>query len=116
MARLGFATPGKTLGWAQGFAGLSSPDVGYKVRRGALTALAAGALVAGLSATSVALNGVADPGVTYDKSAVTVLDVSRSGFAWRDGVRPGDLVVSTVPVDEGGWIMVTRDAAGQEHT
>ena len=116
MARLGFATPGKTLGWAQGFAGLSSPDVGYKVRRGALTALAAGALVAGLSATSVALDGVADPGVTYDESGTMVLDVSRFGFAWGDGVRPGDVVVATVSVDEGGWTMVTRDGSGREHT
>ena len=116
MARLGFATPGKTLGWTQGFAGLSSPDLGYKVRRGALTALAAGALVAGLSATSVALDGVADPGVTYDASTTSILDVSRFGFAWRDGVRPGDVIVSTLDATEGGWTMVTRDGAGTAHT
>lgn len=116
MARLGFATPGKTLGWAQGFAGLRSPGLGYKVRRGALTALAAGALIASLSATSVALDGVADPGVTYDELTTRIVDVSRFGFAWRDGVRPGDVIVSTLDATEGGWTMVTRDGAGTAHT
>jgi signal transduction histidine kinase len=116
MARLGFATPGKTLGWAQGFAGLSAPDLGYKVRRSALTTLAAGALVAGLSATSVALDGVADPGVRYDDVTTKIVDVSRFGFAWRDGVRTGDVIVSTIGAGEGGWTMVTRDALGHEHT
>jgi signal transduction histidine kinase len=116
MARLGFATPGKTLGLAQGLAGLSPADLGYKVRRSALTALATGALIAGLSATSVALQGVADPGVTYDESGTIVLAVNHFGFAWQYGVRPGDVVVSTVAVDEGGWTMVTRDPAGNTHT
>jgi signal transduction histidine kinase len=117
MARLGFATPGKTLGWTRGLAGLSQSDLGYKVRRGALTALAAGVLIAGLSATSVALQGVADPGVTYDETGTQVVAVNRIGFAWRYGIRAGDEVVSTIGAGEpGGWTMLTRDLAGNLHT
>ena len=117
MARLGVAVSGKTLGWAQGLAGLSAPGLGYKVRRSALTALAIGALFAGLSATSVALQGVADDGVTTDETGSVVLAVSPTGFAWRDGVRAGDSVERLIGVDEtGGWRMDTRDAAGNVHT
>jgi signal transduction histidine kinase len=116
MARIGLATPGKTLGLAQGFAGLRIDDLGYKVRRSALTALAIGGLFAGLSATSVALEGVADHGVTFDDAGTQVLAVSPTGFAWRVGVRPGDEVDRFVAADEpGGWQMVTHDAAGTTH-
>ena len=117
MARLGFAISGKTLGLAQGLAGLSAVDLGYKVRRSALTALAIGALIAGLSATSVALTGVANSGVTYDDTGHLVTGVSPTGFAWEDGVRSGDVVVSIVrPDDSNAWTMVTRDQAGDLHT
>ena len=117
MARLGFATSGRTLGWAQGLAGWRGVDAAYKVRRTALAALAVGALLAALSATSVALQGVADPGVDYDETGQAVVAVTRTGFAWRDGVRPGDVVVSTIASgDPGGWSMVTRDGSGGLHT
>jgi signal transduction histidine kinase len=117
MARLGLATSGKTLGLVQGVAGWRPVDATYKVRRTALTALAVGALIAGLSATSVALQGVADQGVDYDETGQTVVDVARTGFAWSDGVRPGDIVISTIASgDPGGWSMVTRDGSGGLHT
>jgi signal transduction histidine kinase len=116
MTRLGLAVSGKTLGWAQGLAGLRPPGLRYKVQRAALTALAIGALIASLSATSVAITGVADDGVTTDGSG-TVIAVSRTGFAWSAGVRPRDVVLSIVASDDpGGWQMVTRDASGNEHT
>jgi signal transduction histidine kinase len=115
MTRLGLAVPGRTLGWAQGFAGLRPPGLGYKVQRAALTALAIAALIAGLSATSVAITGVADDGVTTDGSR-TVLAVSPTGFAWPAGIRPRDTIVSTIAINEpGGWKMVTRDADGIPH-
>jgi signal transduction histidine kinase len=116
MARIGFATPGKTLGLAQGFAGLRMGDLGYKVRRSALTALATGALIAGLSATSVAIEGVADHGVTFDDAGTQVLAVSPTGFAWRFGVRAGDVVDAFVAVGEpGGWQMHSHDSTGTAH-
>src|SRR5438874_4055100 len=66
MARLALAASGKTLRWGQGVARWQTAGLAYRLRRGALTALAVGALIAGLSATSVALQGVADDGVTPD--------------------------------------------------
>jgi signal transduction histidine kinase len=117
MTRLGLAVPGRTLDWAQGFAGLRPPDLGYKVQRAALTALAIGALIASLSATSVAITGVADSGVTYDSLDGRVIDVTTTGYGWPAGVRPQQVVVSSAAVDDpGGWRLVTRDAAGNEHT
>jgi len=117
MARLELATSGKTLRWGQGLAGWRITDLAYTVRRSALTALAVGALIAGLSATSVAMQGVADDGVTTDETGISVLAVSRTGFAWRYGVAAGDRVVSVIGSGEpGGWTMVTRDAAGHIHT
>jgi signal transduction histidine kinase len=116
MTRLALAVSGKTLGWAQGFAGLRDPGPGFKVQRAALTALAIGALIASLSATSVAITGVADDGVTFDPSLNTVVAASPTGFAWAAGVRAGDIVISIVGRDEpGGWRMVTRSADGEEH-
>jgi len=117
MARLGFATSGKTLGWAQGLAGWRAADLGYKVRRTALTALATGALLAGLSASSVAVGGFADPGVDYDGTVNTIVGVNHVGFAWRYGVAVGDTVVSiTDSGDPDGWVLVTRDRSGDLHT
>ena len=118
MTRLGIAVSGKTLGWAQGFAGLRAPGLGFKVQRAALTALAIGALIASLSATSVAMTGVADSGVTFNETnANEIVAVSATGFAWPDGVRAGDTVVSIVTFDEpGGWQMVARNGKGEEHT
>jgi signal transduction histidine kinase len=87
------------------------------VRRSALTALAVGALIAGLSATSVAIAGVAEDGVVTPESGNPVLAVHPTGFAWGFGVRAGDTVVSVIGWGEpGGWKMVTRDAAGGLHT
>src|SRR4029078_12386639 len=92
------------------------PGLGFKVQRAALTALAIGALMASLSATSVAISGVADDGVAADENG-NVVAVSPTGFAWAAGVRPGDVVVSIVGRDEpDGWRMVTRSADGEEHT
>jgi signal transduction histidine kinase len=117
MTRLGIAVSGKTLGRAQGFAGLSALGLGYKVQRAALTALAIGALVAGVSATSVALSGYADPGIDYGNADHTIAGVNHSGYAWQYGISPGDTVVSTTDSGEpGGWSMVTRDPVGNLHT
>ena len=118
MTRLGIAVSGKTLGWAQGFAGLRAPGLGSKVQRAALTAVAIGALIASLSATSVALTGVADSGVIFDETnANDIVAVSPTGYAWADGVRADDTVVSTLTFEEpGGWRMVARSPKGEEHT
>jgi signal transduction histidine kinase len=87
------------------------------VRRSALTALAVGALIAGLSATSVALEGDADPGVIQSAVGPSVLSVSPTGIGWAAGIRPGDTLVSVLGIDEpGGPQMVARDTQGNLHT
>jgi len=86
------------------------------VRRSALTALAVGALIAGLSATSVASQGVADSGVVTAEIGGGIASVSPTGFGWTAGIRQGQTVVSIIPSDElGGWRMVTRDPQGNLH-
>ena len=87
------------------------------VRRSALTALAVGALIAGLSATSVALAGYADPGVEFSLLGSQITTVNHAGYAWREGVEPGDIVVSVGESNgPGTWSMVTSDSAGDVHT
>jgi signal transduction histidine kinase len=115
MTRLGLAVSGRTLALAQGFAGLRPPGFGYKVQRAALTALTVGALIASLSATSVALLGEPDSGVETDAYG-TIVAVSPTGFAWAGGARVGYLMVSSPRFDEpDNWRLVTRDRAGDEH-
>jgi signal transduction histidine kinase len=116
MARLGLATSGRSLRWGQGVAGWRIAAIEYIVRRSALTVLAVCALIAGLSATSVAIEGVADPGVVTDKQGSSVIAVSTTGYGWRFGVRAGDAIISSVSSDDaGGWSIVTRDARGATH-
>jgi signal transduction histidine kinase len=117
MARLGLATSGKSLRWGQGLAGWRIAAFEYMVRRSALTALAVGALIAGLSATSVALQGDMDPGVVTAELGPSVVSVSPTGLGWASGIRAGDTLVSvTASDDTGGWQMVTRDPDGVLHT
>jgi signal transduction histidine kinase len=117
MARLELATSGKTLRWGQGLAGWRIADLAYTVRRSALTALAVGALIAGLAATSVALQGVADSGVETDQVGSLVVAVNPTGYGWRFGARPNDQIVSTIASDEpGGWQLVVRHPWGALQT
>src|SRR6185295_19987349 len=117
MARVGLATSGKSLRWGQGVAGWRIAPLEYMVRRSALTALAVGALIAGLSATSVALQGDVDPGVIATELEPTVISVNPTGLGWAAGIRHGDVVVSVIGIDKpGGWQMVTRDSQGNLHT
>jgi len=88
----------------------------YIVRRGALTSLAACALVAGLLATSVALEGIADSGVVADETGNLVVVVSPTAYGWHSGIREGNTIVSMRGADEiGGWGIVTRDSSGGTH-
>jgi signal transduction histidine kinase len=112
MTRLGIAKSGKSLGLGEGYAGLRPSDLSYRVRRGALTAVAALALIAGLAATAAAVKGVAQHGVDTEAVGGTVLAVSPTGYAWKDGIRPGQAVRVLVASDEGGWHIQTTDASG----
>ena len=79
-----------------------------------MTGVAIGAFVAGLAASSSALQGEADAGVIPDLARGRITSVSPTGFAWRDGIRAGQVVVALAPADTpGGWRLETRD--GERH-
>ena len=73
---------------------------------------AALAFLTAIAATTAAIEGHADAGVVVDPSG-HVASVSPTGFAWRDGIRPGQLVTASSRSDAvGGWAMVTESANG----
>jgi signal transduction histidine kinase len=114
MARVGLAASGRSLTQFEGLAGLSPEDLRYIVRRGALTVVAIGALIAGVSATGAALQGAANAGIDFDLEGGTVLAVEPTGYAWRIGMRPGQDVVVVVGSDEpGGGRVITASATAQ---
>lgn len=108
MARLAVAVSGKSLTRFEGLAGLSPGDFGYIVRRGALTVVAIGALVAGVTTTGATLLGAAYAGIEPENVGGTVLAVQPTGYAWREGMRPGQLVLALDSSDSpGGGRVVT---------
>lgn len=100
---------GRTLGLGKGFPQLSAAVIGHRLRRAALTLAAIAAFVAGTSATSAALAGITNAGVEPDPSGKEIVAVSPAGFAWRDGIRPGQHIVAIEPSDAaGGWSIETE--------
>lgn len=103
---------GRTLGRAWGFPQLRGPGLGYRVRRAALGVAAIAAFIAGTLATSAAATEQPYAGVLDDSTGETVVGVSATGFAWRDGIRPGQRIKVSTPADSpGGWRLETEDAA-----
>ena len=88
MNRIGAAELGSSQRAGKGFPQLLSPQRGYTLRRVALATLAVVAFGVAIVATSTAIEGHADAGVEIDENG-RVVAVSPTGFAWRDGVRPG---------------------------
>ena len=82
----------------------------------ALVAAVAGvSLVAGAAAMSAALAGHANPGITTELQGGSVLAVSTSGLAWRDGIRAGQIVIGLDDsLSPGGWRLETWDGS-QRH-
>ena len=112
MARLGIAKSGRTPDWTEGLAGLRPSDVEYIVRRTALTGLAIGALIAGVAASSAALQGVAESGVEPGNVGERVISVTTTGYGWRQGIRAGQVVLELVASDDpGGWRIKTAGGA-----
>jgi signal transduction histidine kinase len=76
--------------------------------------LAIAALVLGITATSAAIDGYAISGVEADDPGGLVTFVSPTGFAWRDGIRPGQAVVAVADTyAEEGWRLETADGSGR---
>jgi signal transduction histidine kinase len=110
MARLELATSGKTLGRVEGLAGLRLEGLRYMVRRGALTVVSIGALVAGLAVTWAAVEGLAYAEAASGPPGEVVTFVDPTGFPWQDGIRPGQRVLEVGATDDpGGWHIVTTD-------
>ena len=109
MADTGRRESGMTLGQAGGSADLDRGWRGYTVRRATLTGVAIAALIAGVAATSAALQGEADPGVVAEPLGGRVVSVSPTGFAWRYGIRAGQVVTAvSFGDDPGGWRLGTE--------
>ena len=105
---------GLTLGRGEGFPHLSQPAFAYTVRRAALSGIAFAAFIAGISAAAASAEGLAVAGVTTENPGGIVLEVSPTGFAWKDGIRPGQLVVATDDTyAPTGWRLETLDSTGR---
>jgi signal transduction histidine kinase len=103
---------GETLRRSKGFPTLSRADFDYRLRRTALVVLALAAFGTAVTGTTVALEGHADAGVVVDSSG-RVASVSTTGFAWRDGIRPGQIVLATSKADAlDGWSIETAGPDG----
>lgn len=108
MARTEAAASGKSLGFAEGLPRLSFGDLPHTLRRGALTALAIGALVVAMAMILLAGGGVADAGIAMDGREVA--SAEPAGYAWGAGVRAGQTVLVSRNADfGGGWLLATTD-------
>jgi len=104
---------GITLGRSEGYPHLSQAALAYTFRRAALTAVAIAAFIAGISASAAAAEGVADAGVIAGNPGGVVTEVSPTGFAWRDGIRPGQRVVALDDTySPSGWRIEAADSFG----
>jgi signal transduction histidine kinase len=116
MARQRTGKSGRTLGFArlvEGSADLRGRLDGYTLRRAALAAVAIGAFVAGVAASSAVLEGEVDPGLVVDPSGSSIQSVVPGGLAWRNGMRPGQAVVAINRADApGGWRIQSIDGQG----
>jgi hypothetical protein len=100
---------GRTLGLVEGLARLRSRAEWQTLRQTALTVASIAGFVAGVAASSATLAGYADAGVVFDAADQTILSVSPTGFAWRDGIRPGQEILSfTTALSPGGWKLETK--------
>ena len=87
---------------------------GYTLRRAALAAVAVGAFVFGVAASSVVLQGETDPGVFADSSGSWIQSVAPRGYGWRQGLREAQVVVAIRASDDpGGWRIETVDGANR---
>lgn len=65
---------------------------------------------AALTGAAISLGGTIDPGVVVDDPGGRVRAVQPGGFAWNDGIRPGQRVISLTAADDpGGWSLEVED-------
>lgn len=101
-------TVGGTLPRAEGSPSSAFRRLGATIRLALGPALAAVALVASLLALVEASVGSAEAGVVVEDQGGVVTDVAIGGFAWTDGIRPGQTVLELRAADDpGGWLIQT---------
>ena len=102
------AESGGTLDAASGFPYRSRTQFWIGTRRVATSVAALTAFVLGVSALTAAFGGDAEAGVQAPAGGV-VQRVWPSGFAWREGIRPGQPVLALRTNEEpGGWMIQTQ--------
>jgi signal transduction histidine kinase len=84
----------------------------YRLRRTALAIVALVGFLSAITATTAAIEGHPDAGVVIDKFR-RIVSVSTTGFAWRDGIRPNQIVVRRSDADSAtGWELFVIGASG----
>ena len=112
MGEIQRAELGSSQSPGKGFPQLLQVIGSYRLRRTALATVALLGFLTAIGATTGAIEGHPDAGVVIDASG-RVENVSRTGFAWRDGIRPGQRVLSSSPSDaDGGWALTVEGSAG----
>ena len=112
MGRIAAAESGSSQRQGKGFPQLKRVGEAYRLRRAAVVAVAIGSFLAALVATTAAVGGHPEAGVDFD-STNRIAAVSPTGFAWRDGIRVGQVVVERSKADApGGWRIRTLGSAG----
>jgi signal transduction histidine kinase len=103
------AEPGGTLERTRGI-----PYAAVRARLAGTRPVAAGsaallAFVLGVAAVAGSAVGIADAGTAADPGEF-VSYVAPSGYAWDDGIRPGQRVLEAATSDTaGGWYLLTED-------
>ena len=106
------AESGSSHRGGKGFPQLKGSGEVYRLRRTALAAIAAASFLAAIVATTAAIEGHPDAGVVIDSSD-RITGVSPTGFAWRDGIRVGQIVVAHSRSDApDGWSVQTSGPGG----
>lgn len=106
------AESGSSQRRGKGFPQLKRAFEAYNLRRTALLGVAFAGFVTSIAATNAAIEGHADAGVVIDSSG-RIESVSPTGFAWRDGIRPGQVVINQTPgAAPEGWSLTTSGPSG----
>jgi signal transduction histidine kinase len=84
-----------------------------RLRHIALAGLGLASVVVAATAVSVTQSGVTHLGIELDMVSGRVIDVSPTSIAWRDGIRPGQVVIDVRAATEpGGWQLRTVGPVG----
>ena len=101
----------RTLGAGEGFPYGRLAPAGRAARRIGAGAIAVASIAAALAATAAAVGGYPDAGIGAIGPDGVISSVSPAGFAWRDGIRAGQVVVRIDnSLSPGGWAVEVRDA------